>query len=353
MRESNLCATLIVGAILASCSGSEFEAPRKLTGSAMGTSYMLSLACDLDADAARETAEAAFNRVDRAMSGYRTDSELMAFNRSALGQWHPISRDFGRVVASALEVAEQSDGAFDPTIGALVDLWGFGAEARSDSLPEAAEIDSLRQLTGVKYLQFDEVGLALRRLAEFSLDLSAIAKGYAVDLALAELTAKSCEDLLVEVGGEVAARGLRPDGSDWRVGVESPGSSATITHTLALHNEAVATSGDYRNFSQFDGKRYSHTIDPATGRPVTHALASVSVVATSAMRADALATALNVMGPVEGLLFASTIGVDALFITRTENGYDSFGTGRFGAQNGELVRARETAGAEDPGEENE
>ena len=324
-----MCATLLVGMFLTACSGSDFSSPRVVAGSTMGTSYMLSLGCGLDLESAREASEAAFARVDHSMSGYRPDSELMTFNRSGIGQWQTISQDFAAVVRSALELGVLSEGAFDPTLGALVELWGFGAAEGSGSLPEASEIRRLLEQTGLPQLELDPRTSAIRRLADFSLDLSAIAKGYAVDLAAAALEASACQDFLVEVGGEVGVRGVRPDGSPWTIGVESPSARQLMTHRLTLRDEAIATSGDYRNFLRIEGELYSHTIDPQTGLPVSHDLASVSVIADTAMRADALATALNVMGPEDGLAFALRLDLEALFIIRTENGYDSFGTGRF------------------------
>ena len=326
---SNLRATLLLGIFLTACSGPDFSAPRVIAGSTMGTSYMLSLGCGLDLEVAREAAEAAFARVDHSMSGYRPDSELMTFNRSSIGQWLTISQDFAAVVQSALDLGVLSEGAFDPTVGALVELWGFGATEGSGSVPDASEIGRLLEQTGLRQLELDSSTPAIRRLADFSLDLSAIAKGYAVDLAAATLQESACQDFLVEVGGEVGVRGVRPDGSPWRIGVESPSGLQAVTHRLTLRDEAIATSGDYRNFLRIEGELYSHTIDPQTGFPVLHELTSVSVIADTAMRADALATALNVMGPEDGLAFALRHDLEALFIIRTENGYDSFGTGRF------------------------
>lgn len=295
----------------------------------MGTSYSLSLGCELDVNIARATAEAAFASVDGAMSTYRPDSELMVFNGAPIGQWMNVSEEFAEVVRASLNIARLTQGAFDPTLGALVEVWGFGAAEKLEGLPEASDIERLLDSSGFSKLELQASSAAIRRLEDWSLDLSAIAKGYAVDLAITALAAKSCDHLLVEVGGEVAARGYRPGGENWRIGVESPTGSGTLTMALALHNEAIATSGEYRNFMRIEDEIYSHTIDPSTGYPVKHALASVSVISDTAMRADALATALNVMGPIDGLAFAEQQEIEAFFIIRTEKGYDSFGTGRF------------------------
>ena len=295
----------------------------------MGTSYRLSLNCDLNLELARQVAEAAFSRVDESMSTYRPDSELMRFNRSPIMEWQQVSEEFAEVIQASVEVGQLSNGAFDPTIGALVSLWGFADEEVPSTTPPAEEIDALLAQSGVAQLEVHRDQKMARRLSDFLLDFSAIAKGYAVDLAIQDLEEKACHDLLLEVGGEIGARGSRPDGSSWVVGIESPGQAGGVTRALRLVDEAIATSGDYRNQVIIEGRMYSHTFNPTTGRPVSHGLASVSVISESVMRADALATALNVMGPEEGLAFARRHRLEAFFIIRTENGYDSFGTGRF------------------------
>lgn len=315
--------------LVAACEAPESRKIHRITGTTLGTSYSLSLACDLDVKLARATAEAAFEKVDLSMSTYRPDSELMTFNRAPVGQWFGVSEEFAEVVAASLSIARISAGAFDPTLGALVELWGFGAAERLPGLPAADEVSLLLQSSGFSKLEIQADSPAIRRLDNISLDLSAIAKGYAVDLAIKALEAKACRHLLVEVGGEVAAKGYRPGGGNWRIGVESPTGDGAPAMAVSLFNEAIATSGGYRNFVQIGKEIYSHTIDPDTGYPVQHALASVSVVSDSAMGADALATAINVMGPVDGPAFAEQHGIEAFFIIRTEKGYDSFGSGRF------------------------
>ncbi len=311
------------------CSAPDSHDARRLQGQVFGTSYALTLACALDPAEARVLTESAFARVDAAMSSYRQDSELTRFNSTLPRTWLAVSGDLARVAHAAIELARFTEGAFDPTVGALVRLWGFAGGQPPVRVPAESHVRRLLSETGWGNLELDKRGLSMRRLSDFSLDLSAIAKGYAVDLATQSLQAAGCSHLLLEVGGEVAVRGRRVDGRPWVLGIESPQSLGGLALALELSDASVATSGDYRNQVRIGDKVFSHTIDPATGRPVTHNLASVSVIAESTMRADALATALNVMGPKRGRAFAEAHQIDAYFILRVDSGYDSFATGRF------------------------
>ncbi|MCY4198236.1 MAG: FAD:protein FMN transferase [Gammaproteobacteria bacterium] len=311
------------------CGAPSMHDAQAIRGQVFGTSYALKLACSLDSVEARSIVESAFDHVDVAMSTYRQDSELMRLNRSALGSWLAVSEDFARVAAASISLARFTGGAFDPTVGALVDLWGFSGGNVPDQVPTDSDIERLQSNSGWRHLELDLVRPAIRRLSDFSLDLSAIAKGYAVDLAIEALESAGCADLLLEVGGEVGVRGRRMDGEPWVLGIETPQKASGVALTVDLSDASIATSGDYRNQVRIGDAVFSHTIDPATGRPVTHSLASVSVIAETAMRADALATALNVMGPKRGRAFAEAHHIDAYFIVRIDSGYDSFATGRF------------------------
>ncbi len=323
-----LLAVIAVPLMISGCAPRDV-APRVLTGTTMGTSYRLSLGCGLEVELARTLIESAFNEVNQSMSTYISESELMRFNRSEIGDWVAISEPLARVMQGALELARLSDGAFDPTLGALVRLWGFAGGEQPSVPPEQQVVDDLLSQSGLARLEVSDDGRAMRRHSRLALDLSAVAKGFAVDLAIGALESRNCHDLLLEVGGEVGVRGLHPDGRAWKVGIESPERTGSMTRAITLGDEAVATSGDYRNRLVIDGDIYSHTLDPATGRPVTHDLASVSVISTSVMRADALATAMNVMGPVTGPAFARRHGIEAFFIIRVTDGYQLVATGRF------------------------
>ena len=258
--------------------------------------------------------------VDGQMSNWRVDSALSRFNNGPAGQWVAVPRPLAEVVALALDLSHQSAGAFDVTVGPLVDLWGFGPNARR-APPNAGNIQTAMQYVGYRSLQARLQPPALRKQQpSLRVDLSAIGKGHGVDRVAAALLAFGCKDYLVDIGGEARAAGLNPQGRAWRIGVERPDGSGLADRVLALSAAAVATSGDYRNFRMEAGRRLSHTLDPRTGRPVDHRLASVTVVAPSAAQADGLATLINVLGPKAGLRFAAERGIAALLISRPAQG---------------------------------
>lgn len=293
----------------------------------MGTTWQVSLvsppaaAADLD----REIT-AVLDRVDAAMSTWRADSALARFNRNRQTGPQKLPRELLHVVAAALDLAEKSDGAFDPTVLPLVDLWGFGPSGTRAGVPAEAEIERALARTGWQRLTLDRAaGTLAKSDPDLQIDLSAIAKGYGVDAVAARLLELGCRDWLVEVGGEVRCSGSNVQGGPWRIGIDRPEPMAPpgrrIEQVVELSGLALATSGDYRNFRDFDGRRFSHTIDPRTGRPVEHALASVSVIAADCMHADGLATAISVLGPEKGWEFAAGLdGVEVLLVSRNEDG---------------------------------
>ena len=294
------------------------------TGSAMGTEFTVKVVVPEGAELSQEMVAAAVrgavDEVDLAMSTYRPDSELSRFNRHGTEPF-PASDALREVVTEALRVAELSGGAFDITVGPLVDAWGFGPSLR-DEPPGEVEIAALLAATGSEHLVVDPERGTLRKLRPgLSLDLSAIAKGYAVDLVTERLLELGLDDHMVEIGGEVRAVGVNADGRLWRIGVERPEAARRSVWTaVPLDDLAMATSGDYRNYVERDGVRISHTIDPRTGRPITHALASVTVLEPSCMTADALATALTVLGPDEARTLAQREGLAVMLLVRDPAG---------------------------------
>jgi thiamine biosynthesis lipoprotein len=292
----------------------------------MGTNYSVKLAvADLPAEeraAIRRIIEARLGRVDRLMSTYRPDSELSRFNRHGANEPFPVAPETLAVFRIAHEVSDLSGGAFDVTVGPLVAAWGFGAADPIPAPPPDAELERLRARVGFERIQIDaDAGTLAKTVAGAVCDLSAIAKGYAVDQVAAALEEKGYGDFLVEIGGEVRARGQRLDGAFWRVAIERPDSAPRgAFEVIPLRDVALATSGDYRNYYEVAGRRISHTIDPRSGRPVEHALASVSVLHADAIHADALATALNVLGPEAGYALAESEGLAAYFIVRRADG---------------------------------
>lgn len=269
---------------------------------------------------------ALLDAVNSAMSTYQEDSELMRLNAAPAGQAVAVSGPLFQVLDCAGRMARLTDGAFDVTVSPLLSLWGFGAQARDDAQgrPSAGAIAAARRDTGHSLLRLDPVHGTVRKERDgVFIDLSGIAKGHAVDRIAGRLIARGSRDFLVEIGGEIRARGVNPAGRGWRIGVEQTDTGLARREAAAivsLRDMAMATSGDYRNFRRLNGLRYPHIIDPASGRPVQHSLASVSVLHPGAMQADALATALLVMGEEQALRFAGQHQLPVLLISRGAQG---------------------------------
>ncbi len=297
---------------------------RVLAGSTMGTTYTVKVVVGDDDDSAGDRLtvmiENVLAGVNAAMSTYVDTSEVMVFNRHGAGNFE-VSADLLEVVGEAQRVARLSGGAFDITVGPLVDAWGFGP--RGETQPPSDEtIGALLAATGFEHLTVDvDRGRLAKGFAEVQIDLSAIAKGFAVDKVAGALIQSGHADFMVEVGGEVRAAGRNADRRVWRIGIERPEDGGRSVYTaVPLQDLALATSGDYRNFVFRDGVRVSHTIDPRIGRPISHDLASVSVIQANCMTADAMATALEVLGPQEGAALAESHDIPALFLVRLANG---------------------------------
>ena len=307
-----------------------------ITGQTMGTSYriVVSEQYGLPDLAPIETEiTQKLEALENQMSTWRPDSELSRFNASDSTDWFSVSADTVHVVSEAKRFWKISEGAFDPTVAPLIKLWHFAEEPGEPALPSDSTIEQARSRTGFDQIEVRTEPPALRKLkSELQLNLSAIAKGYAVDVISDLLAERDCANHLVEIGGEMRSRGRKYDGSSWRAGIEKPDAvPRKLYASLALDNRAIATSGDYRNYFEVDGKRYSHTIDPTTGRPVVHNLASVSVLAEDCLTADAVATAIEVLGPDRGLQFAEQHGIPALLVIRQADGFQSRITDSFQA----------------------
>ncbi|MBJ2158337.1 FAD:protein FMN transferase [Variovorax sp. IB41] len=287
---------------------------QQLGGQTMGTTWSLRLDNPrmLALEKVRETVEAALARVIAQMSHWEPASDISRFNRAPAGSRHVLPKEFAEVMACAFHWARASAGAIDPTVGPLVACWGFGPDAAESGLPSPETLAAARALAGWQQLAFDEANAALLQPGGVTLDLSGIAKGFAVDHGVEALRELGLTELLFEIGGELRGIGRRPDGQPWQVLVD--GESAAMQR-VALADMAIATSGDRWHRRAHEGRRWSHTIDPRTGEPVAHALASVTVLHAQCMQADALATVLTVLGPDEGLAFAERHDVAALFVS--------------------------------------
>lgn len=292
--------------LLAACS--QTPEPVTLNGATMGTTWTVRLGnipAGVSVPALRAEIETLLERVNAQMSTYREDADISRFNRAAVGEVLSVPEDFTRVLAAALALAEATGGAYDPTVGPLVNLWGFGPDPSLDRIPPEELLADARRQVGWQRIVFDPGSGALTQTGGLMLDFSSIAKGYAVDLLAERLLQHGIDNHLVDIGGDLRTRGQRPDGRPWRIAIERPVAGSREVHSvLALGDRAMATSGSYRNFFRDQGRDFSHTIDPRSGYPVQHALVSVTVLHESCMQADALATAVSVLGPDEGLAYA-------------------------------------------------
>lgn len=290
----------------------------KLDGASMGTSWSVQLYAppELGEQDLCSGIQQQLDQVVAQMSHWESASALCQFNRSA--GWHSLPPEFFQVLDYAVYLARQTGGAYDPAAGQLVDLWGFGPAGRRQRAPSEAEIRAARPAVGWRQLQLDRQQRRAWQPGGLQLNLSSIAKGYAVDQVARWLETRQISSYLVEVGGELRGAGLKPDHSPWWVALEAPDDATP--DLVALHRLAVATSGDYRQHFEQDGRRYSHTLDPRSGYPITHGLAAVSVLHPTCMVADALATALGVLGLEQGLAYAGQQQIAARFVQRTAHG---------------------------------
>jgi len=294
----------------------------------MGTTYRVT-AADPAADAARikVIVEETLERVDAAFSTYRADAALARFNATPGDGWVAMPGEVVELLGRADGIHRISRGAFDPTVGPLVSAWGFGADGARARPPEEAERRAAAARVGWDRIELSATGV--RRLAPgVELDLSAMAKGHAVDRVHGALADAGLGRWMVEVGGEVRVQGLNPDGMPWRIAVEQPVAGLRRVHrVIELEGGALATSGGYRRYLEADGRRYAHLLDPRSGEPVDHDLASVTVAHPSCAVADAWATALMVLGPDEGVALAGEQGLSALFLIREGGGWRERTTG--------------------------
>lgn len=272
----------------------------------------------------RADVEAILARIDRTFSTYRGDSEISRFNLADSTDWWAASEELVTLVEVAQTTSRLTGGTFDITIGPLIRLWGFGPELREAHVPGAGEIAALRRRMGYQKLHYRPRPPALRKHAgDIQIDLNALVAGYAADLVAARLEQAGIRNYMVDMGGELRLRGHNAEGKVWSIALEKPLlSQGGIERVLTLTDCAVSTSGDYRNFFEVDGQRFSHVLDARSGQPIRHGLASVTVIAPTAMRADVWATALLILGEEEGYALAKRERVAALFISRKGGGFE-------------------------------
>ena len=311
----------VVALLSGGCSepGPEIISP-VYSGFTMGTTYSIKLASvlknEVDPAQIKTGIDKVLEEVNRQMSTYIENSEISRFNRAVAGEWFSVSPETALVASKAVEVSDKSGGAFDVTVGPLVELWGFGRK-KHDLIPEENDILEIKKIVGNGNLEFRSDPPALKKnIPQLYCDLSAIAKGHGVDRVAEYLDSLGAANYMVEIGGEIRTKGKNAKGQWWKIGISSPSPTGGLQKVIQLKNTGMATSGDYRNYFEKDGVRYSHMIDPRTGRPITHTLASVTILHPSCMEADAFATAISVLGPEEGYKLAIKENLPAFFISR-------------------------------------
>jgi thiamine biosynthesis lipoprotein len=307
---------------LASCSREPQELV--LSGPTMGTTYTVKIVgtpSTLDTKAIRAVLDEVLANIDVEMSIYRDDSAISRFNASTTTEWIDVPLGLARVVAASHAISERSNGVFDITISPLIQAWGFGPNGEPQSLPTEAEIAALRDRMGYGRLEVRLDPASLRKQHPLlTIDVNGVAPGYAVDVLAARFTALGLKSFMIDLGGEVLARGRNARGQLWRIAVERPiDGDPQPFKVIELDNESVTTSGEYRHYFARNGERYSHTLDPRTGRPI-RSRGSVAIVGSSSLEIDAWATALNVLGPEEGLKFADREDLAAMYVVVEEEG---------------------------------
>lgn len=305
-----------------------------ITGPTMGTYYSVKIArppAGLTADSLKPQLEAVLNQVIAEISTYDETSELSRLNRNSSTDWIPVSPNLYAVIAEGQRIAALTDGAFDITVGPLVNLWGFGPESRPAAVPSAEQIQAARERVGWQKLELRASPPAVRKArGDLYIDLSALGEGEGADRLAAWLDGQGVTDYMVAVAGSIRAKGINAKSQPWAIAIEEPRPDRRAVHRIIpVSDRALATSGDYRNFFEQDGKRYSHEIDPATGAPVDRNLGSVTVVGDSGRVVDGLATALMVLGDQRGPALAEAQGLAAYFIVREGDNLRGFGTPGF------------------------
>jgi thiamine biosynthesis lipoprotein len=318
---------LLTAALLVSACGGEQREPIRISGPAQGTTYSVTVMDpppELDQQTLQTRMADVIATVDQQMSTWRDDSEISRFNAASAGEWVAVSSALANLTGQALAIGRDTEGAFDITLGPILEVWGFGADSEQPThLPTADELAAARENTGIGLIDVRQDPPALRKKSDaITLDLAGLAQGYTVDRLADALNELGATRYLVELGGELYARGNKQGRSPWRIGVEKPeAGTREIERVVGLADAGMTTSGDYRDFFELDGRRFSHTIDPRTGRPVAHDLRAVTVIAENAMTADAMATALLVMGPQAGLRYADAHDIAALFVSGNAQAY--------------------------------
>ncbi len=327
-----LIAPLLLG-LLGACTD-RTDQVIELTGPTMGTYYSVKVAHPppgVTREGLHQGVDGVLAAVNREISTYDPQSELSRFNQDPSTDWVAVSAGLLGVVAEGQRISELTDGAFDVTVGPLVNLWGFGPEPKPARVPPAEAIAEAQARVGYRQLELRAEPPALRKARpDLYVDLSALGEGYGADRVAEYLRSQGARDFMVAVAGAIRVEGRSPRGTPWAIAIEEPTPAKwAVQRVIGVTRGGLSTSGDYRNYFEEEGQRYSHEIDPHTGRPITHRLASVTVLGESAMRADGLATAFMVLGETRGIALAEAEGLAALFIVRGADGFSEQATRSF------------------------
>lgn len=328
---------LFTSFLLSACDTSPSNQIFKISGSTMGTYYHVSWVGTKPEQkvSLQQAIDKRLVAINKSMSTYDPQSELSLLNQGALEAdlegWIDISADLTEVLAMSLDVWQASHGEFDVSVGPLVNLWGFGPEARAEHIPQPDEIASKITQVGSENIELDTPLQRIRLKKPLYIDLSAVAKGWAVDEIAAVVEKHGIDSYMAEIGGEIRAQGLKSNQQPWRIAIERPqhDTGQSVALVIELNELGIATSGSYRNYFEEEGVRFSHTIDPKTGYPINHKLASVTIVHPSTGMADAWATAITVAGPEKGLQLAEENNLTVFMLVGEDNGFKEIASTEF------------------------
>ncbi len=307
------------------CQPSPESRLQHLQGMTMGTEYhvkMVDVPSRVDVQVLHQQIEQRLQHINALMSTYQKDSALSRFNQSTSTEWQTVPAELLYVIEAGLQFSHLSEGAFDITVGPLVNLWGFGPAIKAGEIPQQADISAAQARVGFQHLQTRSTPPAVKKTRpDVYVDLSAIAKGYAVDQLADHLDSLGIQHYLVDIGGELRTAGMNAEGQRWRIAIEKPvPAQRAVQRMVDISDIGVATSGSYRNFFQLQGQQFSHTIDPQTGWPVKHRLVSVTVLHARAMEADAWATTLMVLGVEKALKLAEQEDLAVFLLEDSDTG---------------------------------
>lgn len=313
--------TCLAGLAAVGCLGLTGCGPQKslhLQGKTMGTTWSLQVADPISTTKKKDIGASIQHELDALeseLSHWQPDSDLSRWNQSTSTDWQTVPQSLAETVALAQQISQETDGALDVTAAPLIQLWGFGPRPDHSRIPSEAEIAEVLKRVGSRHLEVKSPPALKKDRADVQINVAAVTEGYALDKLVGMLKTAGLQNFLIEIGGEVFARGYAPDGGPWRVGLQSPdGASGETLETLPLTDACISTSGSYRHRYEKEGRTYSHIIDPRTGRPITHKLVSVTVIHPRAVLADGYATALMVLGPEKGREVAQRLGLRVIWL---------------------------------------